>query len=103
MIPAQPQQPKISVTQSPEYRENYANSMQVRVSVWDFFLVFGLVHQESPDAVNIQNTQGIYLSPQQAKALCNILGQNIAQYEQAFGPIALDPQQPLPIPQGPIH
>src|SRR5579884_4289446 len=93
MIPTQPQ-PRITVSQSSDYRENYSNSVQVRVSVWDFLLVFGLVHQESPEAVTIQNTQGIYLSPQQAKALWNILGQNIAQYEQAFGTIALEPQTP---------
>ena len=98
----QPQH-KITVTQSPDYRENYSNSVQVRVSVWDFFLAFGIVHQDAPDTVTIQNSQGIYLSPQQAKALWNILGQNIAQYEQAFGAIALEPHHPLPVPPGPVH
>ncbi|MFC6644009.1 DUF3467 domain-containing protein [Granulicella cerasi] len=40
---------------------------------------------------------GIYLSPQQAKALHSILGQNIQQYEQSFGEISLDaPQAPRP-------
>src|SRR5271169_2276502 len=95
-------QPKIQLIRSQDYRENYANSVQVRVSVWDFFLAFGLVHQETPDQVTIENTQGIYISPQQAKALLNILSQNIAQYEQTFGDIALEPQtHPLPIPHGP--
>ena len=38
------------------------------------------------------------------KALWNILSQNIAQYEQTFGEIALEPQaHPLPMPQGPVH
>jgi uncharacterized protein DUF3467 len=103
MNASQPPQPKITLTQTPDYRENYANSVQVRVSVWDFFLAFGLIHQDAPDHVNIQNQQGVYLSPQQAKALWNILGQNIAQYEQAFGAIALEPQHPLPAPHGPVH
>jgi len=103
MNSTQQTQPKINLTQAPDYRENYSNSVQVRVSVWDFFLAFGIVHQDSPETVNIQNSQGIYLSPQQAKALWNILGQNIAQYEQAFGVIALEPQHPLPTPQGPVH
>ena len=99
-----PTQPSIQLTNSPDYRENYANSVQVRVSVWDFFLAFGLVHQDTPDQVTIENTQGIYISPQQAKALWNILSQNIAQYEQTFGEIALEPQShPLPMPQGPVH
>lgn len=103
MNSSQQLQPKITLTQSPDYRENYANSVQVRVSVWDFFLAFGLIHQDSPEVVNVENKQGIYLSPQQAKALLNILSQNIAQYEQAFGAISLEPQHPLPIPQGPVH
>lgn len=93
-------QPRINLTQSSDYRENYSNSVQVRVSVWDFFLSFGLVHQESADQVTIQSSQGIYLSPQQAKALWNMLGQNLAQYEQTFGSITLEP---LPVPHGPVN
>jgi flagellar protein FlaG len=103
MNSSQQPQPKIILTQSPDYRENYANSVQVRVSVWDFFLAFGLIHQDSAESVTVQNQQGIYLSPQQAKALWNVLGQNLAQYEQAFGAISLEPQHPLPAPQGPVH
>jgi len=97
-----PQQPQINLTQSSDYRESYANSVQVRVSVWDFQLVFGLASSESPDQVNIRNHQAIYLSPQQAKALWNVLGQNIAQYEQAFGTLALEPQTHN-FPQGPVN
>jgi len=100
MNPSQPQ-PKVELTKSQNYSEGYANSVQIRVSVWDFFLAFGLVHQESAEHVTIQNTHGIYLSPQQAKALWNILGQNLAQYEQTFGSIALEPQPHLP--PGPVH
>jgi len=40
----------------------------------------------------LNNFQGIYLSPQQAKALCNVLLQNIQQYEATFGEIRLEPQ-----------
>lgn len=97
-------QPKIQLSKSPDYRETYANSVQVRVSVWDFFLNFGIAHQDTPDQVNVENNHGVYLSPQQAKALWNMLGQNLAQYEQAFGIIALEPQgHPMPMPSGPIH
>jgi flagellar protein FlaG len=86
-----PQQPHIQLVKSPEYRESYANSVQVRVNLWDFFLSFGVITQTAADAVAIQNFQGIYLSPQQAKALFNILQQNITQYESAFGEIRLEP------------
>jgi hypothetical protein len=90
----QPQQPaKLQLSNTADYRETYANSVQVRVSLWDFFLSFGTINQTAPDAVNIVNFQGIYLSPQQAKALANVLNQNLQQYESAFGEIRLEPKQ----------
>lgn len=98
--------PTINIVQSPDYRDGYANSVQVRASVWDFLLVFGAARQDTPSEVVLQNFQGIYLSPQQAKALWNLLGQNVVQYEQAFGPITLEPTQSFPgaMPgNGPVH
>ena len=86
------QAPQLKLVQSDDYRESYANSVQVKVSVWDFMLIFGLATSDSPDQLTIRNHQSIFLSPQQAKAMWNILGQNLAQYEQAFGEIKLDPQ-----------
>jgi hypothetical protein len=94
-------QPTIQLTNASDYRENYANSVQVRVNVWDFFLVFGTLQQQSESKVEITNFQGIYVSPQQAKALLAILQQNVAQYENAFGEIKLDPR--MAPPPGPIH
>ena len=89
-----PQQPpaKIQLSNTNDYREHYANSVQVRVSLWDFFLSFGTINQTSPETLNIQSFQGVYLSPQQAKALLNVLQQNIKQYESAFGEIRLEAQ-----------
>jgi hypothetical protein len=95
-----PPQPNIKLTNSPEYRENYANSVQMRVNVWDFFLVFGTVQQQSESQVEIRNFQGIYLSPQQAKALLGLLQQNVNGYETAFGEIKLDPRMS---PGGQVH
>ena len=95
-----PAQPNVKLVNTPTYRENYANSVQVRVNVWDFFLVFGTMQQQSETQVEVQNFQGIYLSPQQAKALMNILQQNVANYESAFGEIKLDPRS---TPAGPVH
>ena len=87
-----PPAPKIQLLNTPDYRENYANSVQVRLSLWDFLMLFGRVHQTAPDNVAIHNFQGIYISPQQAKALLNVLQQNVTQYETAFGEIRLEPQ-----------
>ena len=94
-----PPQPNVKLINAPDYREAYANSVQMRVNVWDFFLVFGTVQQQSETQVEIRNFQGIYLSPQQAKALMNVLQQNVSQYESAFGEIKLEPRAP----DGPVH
>ena len=90
MTPSQ-QPTKIQLAQSSDYREGYANSVQIRVNLWDFLLLFGVINQTSPENVNIHNFQGVYLSPQQAKALLNVLQQNVSQYESAFGEIRLEP------------
>jgi len=86
------QQPEIRISHTSDYREGYANSVQIRMSVWDFLLQFGLVTQSTPEAVQMTQFQGVYLSPQQAKALWNVLGQNVAHYESTFGEIKLDPR-----------
>jgi hypothetical protein len=100
--PNQPQdkQPQLKLTSTADYRDGYANSVQVRMSVWDFFLVFGTMSQDNPEELNVKNFQGIYLSPQQAKALWNVLGHNLAQYEQTFGSITLEQ---LPQTEGPVN
>ncbi len=95
-----PIQPNIKLSNTSDYRETYANSVQVRVNVWDFFLVFGTLQQQSESQVEVNNFQGIYLSPQQAKALSAILQQNVAGYESTFGEIKLDPRMMAP---GPVH
>jgi flagellar protein FlaG len=95
-----PTQPNVNIVNTPEYREHYANSVQVRVNVWDFFLIFGTLQQQSESQVEVRNFAGIYLSPQQAKALMAILQQNVAGYESAFGEIKLDPRMAT---GGPVH
>jgi hypothetical protein len=96
----QPTPPNVKSVQGSDYRENYANSVQMRVNIWDFFLVFGTLQQQTETQVEINNFQGIYLSPQQAKALLGLLQQNVAGYENAFGEIKLDPRL---VPPGPVH
>ncbi len=102
MSDTNPNEPTLRVTQSDDYNDVYANSVQIRMSVWDFQLVFGTMQSNSPDEVTFLTKQGIFLSPQQAKALFNVLGQNLAQYEGTFGELKLEPQQQLGS-NGPIN
>ncbi len=85
-------QPRVVLEKTADYREGYANSVQIRVNLWDFCLTFGQINQTTPEQVQIENFQGIYVSPQQAKALLGLLQQNVSQYESAFGEIRLEPR-----------
>ena len=85
-------QTRIILDNATDYREDYANSVQIRVNLWDFFLMFGKISQTEAENVRIHNFQGVYVSPQQAKALLNVLQQNVSQYEAAFGEIRLEPR-----------
>src|ERR1700735_2626655 len=95
-------QPNVVLVRTPEYREGYANSVQVQKSVWDFRLTFGTAYQEVAEQITINTFQTVYLSPQQAMALCGRLEQNRLQYEHTFGTIALEPR-PAAMPKGPVH
>jgi len=97
--PVEPQPANVELIEDSDYRESYANSVQVRANLWDFLLTFGTMDQTAPDSVTIHGFQGIYLSPQQAKALSNLLRQNVEQYESAFGEIHLQPVDR----KGPVH
>ena len=105
----QPDNTRITLNKASDYRDSYANSVQVRLSVWDFHLIFGTLEQQAADQVQIDNFQGVYLSPQQAKALHSVLSHNLAQYEQAFGQISLEAPEPAGGPRivnpsnGPVH
>ena len=95
-----PHEPALKVVRHESYREGYANSVQVRMSVWDFFLGFGTMSQTAPDEVTLEAFQGVYLSPQQAKALCTLLQQNLDQYEKTFGQLTIEP---VPSAEGPVN
>ncbi len=82
--------PQVRIVKDSDYREGYANSVQVRVSFWDFFLQFGKIGAQSQEQVELNVFEGVYLSPQQAKALHTVLTENLKQYEQAFGEIKFD-------------
>ncbi len=88
-----PAQPNVKLINAPDYREAYANSVQMRVNVWDFFMVFGTLQQQTETQVEIRNFQGIYLSPQQAKAL---LGTAAAECRRLRERLRRDQTRPAP-------
>lgn len=85
-----PRPDTVRVVREDDYREEYANSVHVNVSIWDFFLQFGRLKMGPGSEVTFSSFLGVYMSPQQAKALHLVLAQNISQYESTFGSIQID-------------
>ena len=52
-----PPQPQVKLTQTDDFRENYANSVQIHVSVWDFLLTFDRLQQQTPELVEFNCPQ----------------------------------------------
>lgn len=93
MNPSQQNAPRVKIVQRPDYRDEYANSVQIVPSTWDFFIQFGRLVPRSPEEVELHMFQGVYLSPQQAKAMIHLLNSHLESYEKAFGEIQLSPLQ----------
>src|SRR5258708_13959384 len=58
-----PTQPNVKLNNAPDYKENYPNSVQMRVTIWDFFLVFATLHQQTETQFETRPFLGISLSP----------------------------------------
>jgi flagellar protein FlaG len=81
------------VIETKDYRENYANSVQLQTTLWDFSLFFGIInHTNDTEALEVRTYQAVYISPQQAKALTNLLVANLQKYEATFGEICMIPK-----------
>ena len=80
-----------NITRSEDYKELYANTCQIRVSNFDFFFEFGKIGNVTDTTVETVSQVGIYLSPQQAKALFRVYSDNLTRYENDFGPIVIEP------------
>ncbi len=72
---------------STTYNELYTNSVDLKVSVYDFELVFGKVIAASDTRLEIEQKVSITMSPQHAKEFLRILQENVRNYELRFGPI----------------
>ena len=71
----------------PGYHQIYANNVAIRASNWDFLLDFGKIVAVSDKGVTAENEVGVFLSPQQAKAVLGALTTSVSEYEKRFGTI----------------
>jgi hypothetical protein len=83
------------ILRADEYGEHYANSIGIHLTASDFRLIFGTMG-ESPQPERdprplITNHTAIFVSPQQAKMLLEVLAKNVQAYERQFGVIQTQP------------
>jgi len=65
----------------------YTNQILLAIQPMDFTM---LLNVTSPDG-SVENQAMVYLSPQHAKGLLNVLAENVKNYEELFGVINLEP------------
>jgi hypothetical protein len=83
---------KVEIIAASGYRQIYANNVALRATNWDFLLDFGKIISSSADKLVVESEVGVYLSPQQAKALLMSLGATIKEYEKVAGEIPGPPK-----------
>lgn len=73
----------------------YANSVGIHLTASDFQLIFGVMgdspNPERDPRPAITNHTAIFVSPQQAKMLLEVLAKNVQAYERQFGVIQTQP------------
>lgn len=79
----------------------YCNQVRVGMSVWDIVIDIGQaaiteMHQGAGGQmiVPVDYKTRIVMSPQHAKALSQVLAQNVQQYESIFGEVSIAPRVP---------
>lgn len=72
----------------------YANNVALKASIWDFSLDFGRVIKANNDELVIQELTTVILSPAHAKAVAELLTENVRQYEAQFGVLPKPAQRP---------
>ena len=78
---------KVENKTAPEFREVYANYIEVAFTLMDFLLKVSVMRDAAPGTVVLTNVVNVAMSPQEAKATHRCLGMMIAAYEKQHGPI----------------
>lgn len=87
-------QPEIESVRSSAFFKVYSNSVQIETGPWDFRLIFGEVTKSGENKITIEQSVGVVMSPQHAKALLGVLAHNIRAYEDRVGEIKLPAEDP---------
>ena len=74
-------------TRSADYREFYSNSCNLRLSIHDLTLTFGLIKEKEPGVTVTEEQATITMSPSQFKAFLRACSETLRAHEICFGPV----------------
>lgn len=69
----------------------YANSVEIRSSLWDFRFKCGEMVDATAEKIFIKDLCVLYMSPSHAKAVSILLARQVKAYEDRFGEIPTPP------------
>jgi hypothetical protein len=93
---ANPQPQELPAVKSEKFQRVYSNAANIEVTAWDFNIIFGEL-KKTEGKMTIEQSVMVTMSPQHAKALADILSNNVREYEKNVGEIKL-PQAPTTPP-----
>lgn len=79
----------------PEVPYVYSNHAEINTSINDVKIDFGTAMKDRNNKIVFENSATVFMSPQHAKKLVDILNQQLIKYELMFGEL---PKAPLPPP-----
>lgn len=82
---------ELTQTRSPDYRDIYANQVQIGITPYDLHLMFNRASGAGGDYPTNQAQVTIFLSLHQAKAFQTILNRVLEDFEEKNGPITPAP------------
>jgi len=86
-----PDQPRakrpVESVRADKFVSGYANYVEVQKTPWDFRLTFGEILTADREKLTVSEFASIVMSPQHAKSLLPLLIQQLAAYENEYGPI----------------
>ena len=72
----------------------YANQIHIALTPWDIQMMFGVLKGVNVGQAVFEPMVNIIMSPAHAKAMSQILRQQVASYEAQFGPIMVNLSKP---------
>lgn len=94
--PEPEQQPEVKFVKADNFRNIYANNVQISSSFMDVVMMFGQIVGLEGGILESENQARVVMSPQEAKLFTILLVQQIAAYERQFGAVKLPPNMLQP-------